>query len=351
MKKIYTPLIIFFFFTQLLTAQVVPTLNLEAWYNFTGNTADSSTNMYNGTNHGAVLTTDRHGYFNQAYDFTSPGYIDCNNILNSTFAGAGKQFTVSFWVKPAGANNNNIILAKHSDAGCGIDQREFFIRSLNNTVNVEYYGDNAGTLGRFVCGTVMMTNTTHWYHIVVTYDGTINTNNGLDRVKIYVDNVSDATSLSCRVQSGSFPFDMTSGLAHFGIGNYLTTSGTPCLTSTNYSGDIDDIRIYSRKLTGTEITQLYYENTAGILTYSDRIDLKVYPNPASDIVTVELPALEKGSEMKIKNILGQTIYSEPVYSSTEFRKEIKIADFPKGIYFIEICSGNKVTGTEKMIVQ
>ncbi|MCW3102709.1 MAG: C-terminal target protein [Bacteroidetes bacterium] len=351
MKKILLFTIISILGGSILEAQV-PVLNLEAAYHFSGNANDMSGHGLNGTNNAAVLTTDRFGNMNSAYDFSTGGYIDCNNVLNSTIAGAGKQITISFWVMPAMANNSNVILAKHADAGCGANDREFFIRCLNNMINVEYYGTVTGTEGRFVCGSTLLNNFTHWYHVVVTYDGTLNTNNGLDRVKIYIDNAPETTTLTCRTQSGTFPFDIASGSAHFGIGNYLENSGTPCLTTTNYKGKIDDIRIYSRVLSSTEVTQLFNEvNTAGISNLFNNIVIDVYPNPAGDHVSVELKGLVDKSEIQILSVLGKVVYSETVNGAENTVTQIKTANYAKGLYFIRILSENEIVANKKIVIQ
>lgn len=341
---------IFSSLTVLGSAQV-PTLSLEAWYPFTHSANDFGPNGYNGTNHGAVFTADRFGNDSSAYDFSSGGYIDCNNILNSVIAGSGKQMTISFWVKPSASNANNMIIAKSADAGCAANDREFFIRSLNNVVNVEYYGSTAGSTGRFVCGSTLMNNYTKWYNVVVTYDGTITTNNGLDRVKIYVDNTLETTSLSCRSQAGSFPFDIASGAAHFGIGNYLNSTGTTCLSTTNYDGFIDDIRIYSRVLSATEIDHLYNEpNAVGVPALTNTIQLNVYPNPASDHVNLEITGIDAKSEILMENELGQVVYSNSI-NATEHNKEINTGGLAKGIYMIRVTSDKKLLTSKKIVIE
>ncbi|MFL5765070.1 MAG: LamG-like jellyroll fold domain-containing protein [Bacteroidia bacterium] len=327
----------------------VPTLNLEAEYRFSTNADDTGPNNYDGMNVGATLTADRFGNMNAAYDFSSAGYIDCNDVLDGVLAGSGKKFTISFWVKPAGTNANNFVLSKHADAGCGLNERQFFIRILSDKVNVEYYGDNAGTMGRFICGTTTLTNTSHWYNVVVTYDGTINTNNGLDRVRIYVDNVAETTSLSCRTQSGTFPFDIPVGPARFGIGNYLTSGGSACLSSTRYNGIIDDIRIYSRLLTSSEITQLYGETTAGIGDHPSGLMLDVFPNPASTQFTVTLKPLHESSVLAITNVLGEEIAR---YKLNPDQKSaiVETDDLKDGVYFVCILSDGRKLASKKVIV-
>jgi hypothetical protein len=347
----------------------VPTNGLVEYYPFKGNASDASGNNNNGINNGATLTYDRFGIANSAYDFSSGGYIDFNNILDGTLAGAGKKFSISFWVKPSASNTNNIVLAKHSDAGCGVDEREFFIRVFNDQINVEYYGDNLGSTGRFVCGTTALTDYAKWYHVVVVYDGTINTNNGLDRVTIYLDNQKETTTMSCRIQAGSFPFDIPTSTAHFGVGNYLNNSGTPCLATTRYNGIIDDIRIYNRVVDSTQVNLLYFENicmqsttvtdtliiNANItsfnpLTYQNII--KIYPNPTHDHITINYGdyATLTGYTLKIINSLGQAVFTTPINQQTSF---INLSTWPgNGIYFVyTIDASGHTVDVKKILIQ
>jgi len=76
-----------------------------------------------------------------------------------------------------------------------------------------------------------------WYHIVMTYDGSF--------LRSYVDGVNDGTlSYTGNIRISGFPLL---------IGRY----GNPHST---FRGMIDDVRIYNRALSTTEIQQLYHED-------------------------------------------------------------------------------------------
>ncbi len=346
----------------------IPTTGLVGYWPFTGNASDGSGNNNNGINNGASLTNDRFGNPNSAYDFSSAGYIDCNNTFDEVIAGSNKKFSISFWIKPSSTNNNNMIVSKHSDAGCAADERQFFIRQLNDIISVEYYGNSIGTLGRFICGSSVLSNYAKWYHVVVEYDGTINTNDGLDRIKMIVDNVPEITTLSCIHQNvGSFPFDLISGVAHFGIGNYLTSSGVPCQSAMKYNGKIDDIRIYNRELNQSEISNLYneglcYQNISvtdtliirstitgfNPVTYQNTI--KVWPNPTNDHITIDNGNIANmtGYQLKITNSLGQQVFQSSI-NQQQFYVDISTWS-GKGIYFIYLINGQGNTIDIKKIV-
>ena len=69
---------------------------LIAWYDFTGNANDASTNGNNGTVVGAQLTTDRNNVPNQAYSFNgSSDYINIGKGVKPNF-----PLTVTAWISP-----------------------------------------------------------------------------------------------------------------------------------------------------------------------------------------------------------------------------------------------------------
>jgi hypothetical protein len=347
MKKLIV--ILALFATAPIIAQV-PTNGLVDYYPFSGNANDASGNNYNGTNHGATLVNDRFGNPHSAYSFVTGGYIDCNNILDGTFAGPGKKFSISFWVKPDDTNLNNTILAKHADAACGEDEREFLIRELNNQINFEYYGDNYGTIGRFICGSATLTTYSKWYHVVVTYDGTINTNNGTDRVSIYVDDAPQTIS-TCRQGIGSFPFDIINGASHIGIGNYLTGAGVQCDEIRRYKGAIDDIRIYNRIVSDAEVDQLYQEIT-GINSLAYNHAIKIYPNPTGDKITIDYEGYSNLTRcsLRINNPLGQQVFESGI-SQQQSIVDLKGLN-GKGLYFVYTIDekGNTVD-VKKIVLQ
>lgn len=68
----------------------------------------------------------------------------------------------------------------------------------------------------------------------------------------------------------------------------------------------------------------------------------IYPNPANDFVSVELPELIKNATIRIMNSIGQVVYQQTVASAGN-SKTIKLIDtgsFAKGVYTLIIESNN-----------
>jgi hypothetical protein len=78
------------------------------------------------------------------------------------------------------------------------------------------------------------------------------------------------------------------------------------------------------------------------------LDFNISPNPIYDIMTLELPALEK-SEFAIVNLLGQTLLTKNIDRNTQ-NYQLDVSDLPNGTYLICLKFDNQLL-TKKIIVQ
>lgn len=224
------PLLLLLSASQYLYSQTIPSYipqdSLLLWLPFSGNANDGSGNGFNGTVNGAVLTTDKDGNSNSAYDFDGTNdYIDISLAYAPT---TSADFTVSIWTeKTSGVIDRRFLVGKYQNLSAA--NSNFYISSNSESFQIVGNGTNSHTFS--------ISEITTWYHVVVTYssDGSIST---------YINGVLEATStvnLSSSVSSQ--PFKIAS------IGN----------TSLYYDGKIDDIGVWNRVLTAEEITNIYYE--------------------------------------------------------------------------------------------
>ena len=86
-------------------------------------------------------------------------------------------------------------------------------------------------------------------------------------------------------------------------------------------------------------TTLEFQNTCQSITYvEDKLASKginIFPNPATDFIYLE--GLEEGSEILVKNISGQTVYTGNISTA----KNIDIRSFSSGYYFLTILNKNE----------
>jgi Concanavalin A-like lectin/glucanases superfamily/CARDB/Bacterial TSP3 repeat len=209
---------------------------LVAYYPFNGNANDASGNGHDGVVYGATLDTDRFGQPGSCYRFTGTSHWIRANVGPSYFS---SDFTFAVWVKfsDSGAYNNDYPMIVSGDtwyihfSGLGPG----YGPSLYQKVNF-YQQSEPGTSDRI--GLMYSTNilqTNLWYHLAVTRRGL--------SFSMFVNGVLSAQTVS------------TNQIQLFG--SYLQFGNDLQNPYSNFHGNLDDIRIYNRALSSTEILQLY----------------------------------------------------------------------------------------------
>lgn len=128
-------------------------------------------------------------------------------------------------------------------------------------------------------------------------------------------------------QIGSFVADST--YTNFAFGNFFDDANTNsldaigCGSSTAYYY-IDDLCI------STDSLEAY--NFVGISDLSNISNLKIYPNPSSEFVTIS--GLAANYDLSIYNSLGQLLYVEKNISKTS--KTINVKEYNSGLMFLKI---------------
>ncbi|MCD6065969.1 MAG: 5-Nucleotidase domain protein [Bacteroidetes bacterium] len=238
-------------FAAYMQAQL-PTIGLTAYYPFNGNAVDASGNGNNGTVNGATLVNDRFGNCNSAYSFNgTSNYIVVPNATDVDM-GATEDFTVAFWVKTASGNANGPMLSK-STVGV-FNGYQFF---SDNTIAAGYCS-SPGQLSFYTASDAfedacangpVADDYTNWYFITGKYDHILN------KSYLYVNGMLQG---DIGESSGTI-----STIENLYLG--CATNGTLF-----FAGLLDDIRIYKRLLSNTEITTLYNEPNplnVGLMAY------------------------------------------------------------------------------------
>ena len=211
---------------------------LVGYWPFCGNANDASGNGNNGTVNGATLSTDRFGNANSAYSFD--GENDGIITPDYNFPYGNSNRTMSFWMKNENTGNSCSVPVRY-----GIHSNSSAMWILhNNSCNPLYaYGSVVVDFyNNFLVSQTTVPNN-EWHFISVTTQG--------QSCKLYIDGIlqgETTTSFSTISSNGSFY-----------IGADLVTPG-----GLFFNGLIDDVSIYNRALSATEIQQLY---TLGQSTY------------------------------------------------------------------------------------
>lgn len=73
--------------------------------------------------------------------------------------------------------------------------------------------------------------------------------------------------------------------------------------------------------------------------------LKIYPNPAEDNITVESPALTANTFLSIVNVNGQVLMERMI---TDHKTSMDISNLPGGVYFIRV-KNDRMVETGKIV--
>ena len=227
-------------------AQTFLTNGLVAYFPFNGNANDVSGNGNNGAIYGGVtLTTDRFGNPNAAYAFDgSTGYIDVSQ--SSTLNVLTTNVTLSAWIWQGAAIPGGFSILSKSNTKYGngwmfdtyscstSSGRRLRLQTGGNDSSCNVPGDIDYSLMQ-------------WHHVVATILGT----NGY----VYLDGNLDG--------SGDVGIVPTNALDVF-IGYTHVVEGAGATAW--FNGAIDDIRIYNRALSTSEVQELYQYEVGPIVT-------------------------------------------------------------------------------------
>ncbi|MEN9400873.1 MAG: hypothetical protein RL632_1976 [Bacteroidota bacterium] len=218
---------------------------LVGYWPFCGNANDASGNGNNGTVNGATLTIDRFGNSNNAYSFDGQtNYIQCPSIVNSLNA-----VTISGWAYCNSLMGGEFVHIGEDDNfncnGIGIGKGGF-----SNVVGLNFWNIYQGNklislvscVNYYDSGQTLTNGV--WFHYIVIKQNNLFT--------YYINGILVGTTT---IGTSNNPTNKI----------FIGSSGLPPNSKTFFSGKLDDIAIWNRALTASEIQQLY---TQGQTTYT-----------------------------------------------------------------------------------
>jgi len=209
---------------------------------------DQSGQGNNGTGQGGVSTVSESASGGSyAYDFDgTDDYIDCGDILPATTGGQDEAVTYSSWMKLDSYSNNNNGHGTAWFGKCdGVQAGGPLINSVNGVIVFDRFPDNSSG-GDFLnsrSATSQVPLST-WKHVAVTYSGCEATG----CTSIYIDGVA----VSITESISNYGSGMGTNTNNFKIGTTLDQMQYKRMMN----GQFDDIRVYDRVLTQSEITHL-----------------------------------------------------------------------------------------------
>ena len=79
-------------------------------------------------------------------------------------------------------------------------------------------------------------------------------------------------------------------------------------------------------------------------------NLRAYPNPAHNLVSVDYVAPANGAYLVVKNLTGKEVYRTEL-TSISGKKQIDVSKFNAGVYFYGVESEGKMLCTKKLLIK
>lgn len=214
------------------------------WADTTSEAKDRSGNNNHGNVVGATVIPGKHG---QGLSFSggeNDDRVDMGDIPNSD---SGNKLTVSYWLKPANLAVKQGQISKWNDA-TSVAGNTWGVRTTNSSSDEIYvFIANSSDAGDnyFTTSNLDLANG-QWSHITFVYDGAGLTN--ADKLKIFKDGAQVSGSFQ-----GTIPSSLNPTASPVAVGlRLVTVTGNTCL-----DGAMDEVRIYDRALSPSEIGDLY----------------------------------------------------------------------------------------------
>jgi hypothetical protein len=218
------------------------------YMNWNNNRAlDASPSRNDGTiTNMSTSTSPAQGILGQALKFDGvDDYINVGDPANGSLDfDVANPFSISAWVNRSQKGSTVGIVYKRTSVSSGYD----FSIVLGDKLAFNL-GDNFGA-GNFIGIQTAngISNIDQWYHVVMTYNGSSSTSG----ISMYIDGVKQS-------------LDLAFATNNFGGGSSLTTDpftigARESGTSRQFNGRIDEVRMYNRALSDSEVRQLYRAN-------------------------------------------------------------------------------------------
>lgn len=301
----------------------VPTGNQVAWYSFSGNATDLTSNGFHGTVFGVQQATGHLGNSNTAYSFN--GVDQYIKVTNQTGLNFNQEITTSFWIKVGQFYPREAYPVSHGNWN---DRWKISItnKKLRWTVKTSSKVQDLDSKEEL--------SLNQWYHVICLYSGS--------DLEIYIDGkLSSFSPLTGSI--GTTTYDLVFGRSLPADKNY------------SFNGSLEDFRIFDYELSENEIRQLKTGTFTGVENQENSPEkptinnlLPSYPNPFNN-QTVIIYQIAKNADVSISiyDLLGRKVnefifrnqtageYNVNWNGTDESGKSVS-----SGIYLVSLQAGN-----------
>lgn len=163
---------------------------------------------------------------------------------------------------------------------------------------------------------------------------------GRDRLTISWNAVAGATGyeVQARPQGGTWVTATTTGTS-------VTFTGASSGTTYEYQVRTDCNGTFSSYAAGSY-------NFRAAARIGEDVGVLIYPNPVSDMLTIEFPEVEATQvQIQLIDVLGRVVTEIKNQDTSEFSIEIDVNNFKPGVYFVKISDGKDWNEVSRIVVQ
>lgn len=301
-----------------------PTNGLVAYWPFDGNFNDSGSNAINGTNFSSTFTSNVFAESNKAVNFINPNpdfyivnqYGSHPNNANLNFM-LNQDFSIDFIFL---ISSPYVHSGGFYDYGINTFSYGVWFWNANGFLQLQFNFGN-GSIGT-TDGAIAYDT---WKHVTAVKTGNL--------LKIYIDGQLNATG-NCGTSTPNY----TSTVGRFGS-MYFSSISPPQYNGCN--GSLDELRIYNRALTDSEILSLYQLNSLDTPNYNlQENELTFFPNPTKEIIHFNKPV----ADIQIYDVSGKQM------NIILHENEVDVSKLTTGIYLLKIFdTDGKLSASKKFI--
>ena len=127
----------------------------------------------------------------------------------------------------------------------------------------------------------------------------------------------------------------------------VATSDNGIALTGSTNGHDNDVTGYHGGLFDYWVVKLAPDSMVGIDEVQNKEGIRVYPNPANNILNIQLSSIINKEELFITDVLGNSVYHQTLNNLTT---NIDVSGFSNGVYFYQITN-NKETYRGKFVVE
>lgn len=227
-------------------------MNEAAWNGTAGEVKDASGNDHGTARNGANIVGGAGGNNVGGFD----GVDDYVDLGTTQFLNTNVPFTISAWIRPEGVCDlgPTIFASKTNTVTWGL--------LLSNSCTTIQFGAGTGWIDGIIQNGMTFLNS--WRHVALTYNG--NGSNTLANFSLYVDTVLQPLTTTNMINSSD---------------NSQIGGLRPGFPLQDFGGKIDEVRVYNRVLSNTEVSSVYNQTIPPTVLEAETMTVS---NPDIDVI-------------------------------------------------------------------